>query len=182
MNSTGSKRLLLFFLVPVFLFSMFSCTGNDTAGKPHDKSEKALIKSNGTAVYHTAIIGAGLAGLSAAYELRDKNIIVIEKESYPGGRVLTKTFKLPSGEEIPYELGAVFQYEDKVLPEGLLPEKKVAGYGQYGILTKGKITWDNSIRAAFRKIQGRTVFKRNRNRQLSSLSKGSRLAREREDQ
>jgi protoporphyrinogen oxidase len=44
-----------------------------------------------------AIIGAGLAGLSAAYELRDKaNVTIFEREDRLGGRVLTS--KEPSGE------------------------------------------------------------------------------------
>ena len=37
------------------------------------------------------IVGAGLAGLTAAYRLRDRNILLLEKEEIPGGRTESRT-------------------------------------------------------------------------------------------
>jgi monoamine oxidase len=41
-------------------------------------------------LYDTVIIGAGIAGLTAAYMLRDKNILLLEQENRFGGRILTE--------------------------------------------------------------------------------------------
>jgi oxygen-dependent protoporphyrinogen oxidase len=41
-------------------------------------------------LYDTVIIGAGIAGLTAAYMLRDKNILLLEEEDRFGGRVLSE--------------------------------------------------------------------------------------------
>lgn len=41
-------------------------------------------------VYDAIIVGGGLAGLTAAYMLRDKNILALEKESRFGGRVYSE--------------------------------------------------------------------------------------------
>jgi oxygen-dependent protoporphyrinogen oxidase len=41
-------------------------------------------------LYDTVIIGAGIAGLTAAYMLRDKNILLLEEEDRFGGRILTE--------------------------------------------------------------------------------------------
>ncbi|WP_164771691.1 FAD/NAD(P)-binding protein, partial [Mesorhizobium sp. M7D.F.Ca.US.004.03.1.1] len=38
-------------------------------------------------VYDAIVIGGGLAGLVAAYDLRDKDILVVEESSRPGGRI-----------------------------------------------------------------------------------------------
>ena len=40
--------------------------------------------------YDAIIVGGGLAGLTTAYMLRDKNILVLEKEARFGGRVLSE--------------------------------------------------------------------------------------------
>ncbi|HEU4538055.1 MAG TPA: FAD-dependent oxidoreductase, partial [Polyangiaceae bacterium] len=72
------------------------------------------FKHESTGPYDVAIIGAGLAGLAAAYALRDRNIIVLEKESRPGGRVYTKS----AGASF-YDLGAVFAYDPAAAPIAL---------------------------------------------------------------
>jgi len=61
--------------------------------------------------YDVVIVGGGLSGLSAAYELGDYDTIIIEKEDYPGGRVLTK-----SQQGINYDMGAIFGYIPQVIP------------------------------------------------------------------
>ena len=51
------------------------------------------------------VVGAGIAGLTAAYELRKqgKSVLVLENNSYPGGRMSAITI-----ENIPLSLGAQF--------------------------------------------------------------------------
>ena len=41
-------------------------------------------------LYDTVIIGGGIAGLTAGYMLRDKNILLLEREDRFGGRVLSE--------------------------------------------------------------------------------------------
>ena len=43
--------------------------------------------------YEVIIVGAGIAGLSAGYELRDQNIKILEKNSYVGGRTVAGEYK-----------------------------------------------------------------------------------------
>ena len=38
--------------------------------------------------FHVVIVGGGLAGLTAANKLRDLNVLVLEKEKNPGGRII----------------------------------------------------------------------------------------------
>ena len=45
---------------------------------------------NDQQVLDAVIVGAGLAGLTAAYRLRDKNILVLEKEDVCGGRTISR--------------------------------------------------------------------------------------------
>lgn len=49
------------------------------------------------------VIGGGIAGLSAAYRLRDRRVLLLEKENRLGGRVLSGQWDL-----YPYNLGAQF--------------------------------------------------------------------------
>lgn len=55
-----------------------------------------------------AVIGAGIAGLSAAYELKKLgfDVVVFEKNAHPGGRMSTRT---TSG--LPFDLGADFMID-----------------------------------------------------------------------
>ena len=41
-------------------------------------------------LYDAVVIGSGMAGLTAAYMLRDKNILVLESEERFGGRVMSE--------------------------------------------------------------------------------------------
>ena len=42
--------------------------------------------------YDIAILGAGVAGLTAAYRLRDRDVVVLEADSHVGGRTLSESF------------------------------------------------------------------------------------------
>ena len=48
-----------------------------------------MDEERNSGVLDTVIVGAGLAGLTVAYGLRDRNILVLEKEDRPGGRTLS---------------------------------------------------------------------------------------------
>jgi len=67
------------------------------------------MKSN---IYDSIIIGGGLAGLSAAYTLKNKKIALIEELSYLGGRIHTETendFILEKGAVYLFYLGRNFR-------------------------------------------------------------------------
>jgi predicted NAD/FAD-dependent oxidoreductase len=55
--------------------------------------------------FSVVIIGGGLAGLSAAHDLRDLDVLLLEKEPQLGGRVLTRQ---KAG--LSYDLGAVYAF------------------------------------------------------------------------
>ena len=41
-------------------------------------------------IYDAIIVGGGISGITTAYMLRDKNILLLEKEDWFGGRVLSE--------------------------------------------------------------------------------------------
>ena len=57
-------------------------------------------------LFDVVIVGAGLAGLSAARDLSDLRVLVLEKEDRLGGRVLTR-----NRDGLHIDLGAVFGYD-----------------------------------------------------------------------
>lgn len=61
--------------------------------------------------FDVIIVGAGLAGLRAAYELRARKPLVLEREPRAGGRVLTR-----NQHGVAYDLGAVFAFDHRALP------------------------------------------------------------------
>ncbi|MEJ5329695.1 MAG: FAD-dependent oxidoreductase [Desulfobaccales bacterium] len=52
-----------------------------------------------------AVVGAGLSGLTAAYHLRDREVVVLEAGAAPGGVCLTEEY-----EGIPYPAGSAYSY------------------------------------------------------------------------
>ena len=64
--------------------------------------------------WDAVIVGAGAAGLRAAYELRKQNILILESDAQPGGRVRTRAQK-----DIAYDMGAVFGFDARALPFAL---------------------------------------------------------------
>ena len=62
---------------------------------------------NEETLYDTVIVGAGIAGLTAAYMLRDKNILLIEKEDRFGGRVWSEKIN-----EATYNIGTQYLNEE----------------------------------------------------------------------
>ncbi len=52
-----------------------------------------------------AVVGAGLSGLTAAYHLRDRQVLVLEAESHPGGVCLSGSYR-----GVPYPAGSAYFY------------------------------------------------------------------------
>jgi monoamine oxidase len=78
--------------------------------------------------YDTVIIGAGLAGLSTAYHLRDYTALVLEATPRAGGRVLTRC-----REGICYDLGAVVSYEPRKVPFTFDSSELIGEYSPIGL-------------------------------------------------
>ena len=62
---------------------------------------------NEETLYDTVIIGAGIAGLTTAYMLRDKNILLLEQEDRFGGRIRTEKIN-----EASYNIGTQYLNEE----------------------------------------------------------------------
>lgn len=98
------------------------------------------------------VVGAGLAGLYAAYALRDKDIIVLELKTNAGGRVLTRE-KMG----VSYEIGAVFAIEPTSLPAGIAPPPLIEEYGMIGVCSKGRTWFGKSVVDCLEKIDFRNL-------------------------
>ncbi|MFZ3060483.1 MAG: FAD-dependent oxidoreductase [Candidatus Methanoperedens sp.] len=98
------------------------------------------------------VVGAGLAGLSGAYALRDKDIIVLELKTNAGGRVLTRE-KMG----VSYEIGAVFAIEPTFLPPGIAPPPLIEEYGMIGVCSKGRTWFGKSVVDCLEKIDFRNL-------------------------
>lgn len=120
-------------------------------------------------IYDVAIVGGGLAGLSAAYELKDQNVIVIEKNDRLGGRIWTKYWK-----DIPYELGALFGYSANMLSSGISKQPVIEEPDPIGFSLSGKTYLGKNVAEAFSQFtEDQTIvseIKKTSVRQLGSLS------------
>ncbi len=96
------------------------------------------------------IVGTGLAGLSGAYALRDKDIIVLEQKKNAGGRVLTRE-KMG----VSYEIGAVFAIEPTFFPVGIAPPPLIEEHGVIGVCSKGHTWFGKSVVECLEKIDFR---------------------------
>jgi protoporphyrinogen oxidase len=91
-------------------------------------------------MYDVIIVGAGLAGLRAAYELKDLNIQILEKEKNAGGRILTRY-----QHGVAYDLGAIFGFDKSHLPFQENTLNLIEESPKIGVFWKGKIYYGSSV-------------------------------------
>lgn len=120
------KTLLIFWIILNFL----GCQKN----KVEEKN-----------IYDAVVVGGGLAGLSAAYHLKNElgenaKILLLEKENRLGGRILTKKFG-----EYSYELGAEFGYSPMLFPKNSEIPELVISPDLYGEYKNGKLTFSKNV-------------------------------------
>jgi protoporphyrinogen oxidase len=68
------------------------------------------------------VVGAGLSGLAAAYDLKDREVLVLEAGSRPGGVCLPGSYQ-----GVPYPAGSAYFYHD---PED---QETLAWYRELGL-------------------------------------------------
>jgi protoporphyrinogen oxidase len=86
------------------------------------------------------IVGAGLAGLYAAYELRNRDITVLELKTNSGGRVLTRE-KMG----VSYEIGAIFAFDPTSLPAGIALPPLIEECELIGVCSEGRTIFGKSV-------------------------------------
>ncbi len=97
--------------------------------------------------YDLVIVGAGISGLSAARELREKNFLILEKMEHPGGRVLTRYHG-----EIAYDVGAIFGYRETNLNFSLPSSELIAETSDIGLFYAGKVHYGSSAEECLQKV------------------------------
>jgi glycine/D-amino acid oxidase-like deaminating enzyme len=100
-----------------------------------------------SASYDVAIVGAGLAGLAAACALRDRRIVVLEREQRAGGRVLTC-----SRCDVPYDLGAVFAFDPARSPVPIQLPPALRESERVGLHQDGATVWGSSVEACIAQL------------------------------
>jgi monoamine oxidase len=83
--------------------------------------------------YDVIIVGAGLAGLSAAYHVRGRSALVLEASPRSGGRVLTRC-----REGICFDLGAAVSYEPGKVPFAFDSSELLGEYAPIGVFYDGR--------------------------------------------
>ncbi|SMC89448.1 FAD-dependent oxidoreductase [Sporomusa malonica] len=100
--------------------------------------------------YDAVIIGAGLSGLAAAWELAGMKIAVLEKEAAAGGRVKTGAFG-----SFHYDLGAIFRLESTLLPFALGQHEIMDESEKVGLLYNGQLFFGTGVMSCIGSVGGR---------------------------
>jgi predicted NAD/FAD-dependent oxidoreductase len=123
-------------------------------------------------MYDVVIVGAGCAGLIAAYELRHLNVLLIEQAQEIGGRIMTRCHNSTS-----YDLGAVFALKQWLLPfhctlSPLVPESKQVGLFYRGHVYHGRdvVTCLKNVGMAAADWETITAFATGRSSDLAAVS------------
>ncbi len=91
-------------------------------------------------IYDTVVVGGGISGIKTAYELREKKIILLEKEERLGGRIWTKNINGTN-----YEIGALFGYTSSLLPENFNSEELIETNDKIGCYTKNHLYLEDNM-------------------------------------
>ena len=94
----------------------------------------------GGIVFETIIIGAGLAGLSAAYHLQERNALILEREVVPGGRIRTRKIGTHC-----YDVGAVLSYDREDAPRDFSPPTTIEEPAPIGVFFDGQLQRGESV-------------------------------------
>ena len=119
------------------------------------------------------IVGGGLAGLTAAYRMRDQNLLLLEKEEIPGGRTESRTlgpYVYNAGAQVVLgDTGPLATLVDEIgvkrtlIAKSKLPlymnGKLVASSNEYGLLLKMPIPFLDKIKFAWHIWKTRRKYK-----------------------
>lgn len=101
----------------------------------------------GRIAFETIIVGAGLAGLSAAYHLQERNMLILERDALPGGRIRTRKI----GTDY-YDIGAVLGYDREYAPPDFSPPAAFKEPGPLGVFFDGHLYHGESVGACLSAI------------------------------
>ncbi len=104
--------------------------------------------------YDVVIVGAGMAGLSAAYQVKqiDKSLkmIILEKDNRVGGRIFNKKFN-----DLNYSVGASMGYQKAMMPAELKDKYRfVSQDAPKGVYFNDRLSLKNTSKEAFNELTG----------------------------
>lgn len=146
--------MILFYLTGWYLYighTYKDSTGMKANAVVADKIPAENTKKKSIEIYDTIIVGGGLAGLKAANDLKDYNILLLEKENRLGGRVFTERCGKNNSDFC--ELGALFGFSEELIPEGFEIGEKIPANKKYGIYQNGKFYKNRDVLSALRSIE-----------------------------
>lgn len=97
--------------------------------------------------YDVVIVGAGLAGLAAASALRDRAVLLLERDARAGGRVASST-----AQGVSYDLGAVFAFDPARSPVPLSMPPALRESERIGLHFDGVTHWGASVEGCIDRI------------------------------
>jgi oxygen-dependent protoporphyrinogen oxidase len=120
-------------------------------------------QSSTSKTYDVVIVGGGIAGLTVAYRLGDRNVLLLEKEAQPGGRTLSMNMgpyvfnqgaqMIPVGDtnvaKLADELGVTRTLIDKTKTSTYMNGKFVAGSSEFKFLLGLPIPFLEKLKMAY---------------------------------
>lgn len=120
-------------------------------------------QSSTSETYDVVIVGGGIAGLTVAYRLGNQNVLLLEKETQPGGRTLSMNMgryvfnqgaqMIPGGEtnvaKLADELGVTRTLIDKTKTSTYMNGKFITGSSEFKFLLGLPIPFLEKLKMAF---------------------------------